>query len=245
MESTNGYLLTCLYSSGCPELRELGAQEMIEGFVEGQPMDPAAMVKDVLRRIGPSVFYRLIAPAKGLGTDIFDREVVRAYWIYNPDLLVPVTKAAVTKILRQGFSGFSQHKQAEMITRIRGVQGGKPHHNFDVLWLLKSFTNPKVGIAIPQDLLQKTNDCLVRAGRVRSNGKALGVETVSVVQKGNNALALGPVSMTVGLGFVKKALPGDFVSIHLGVAREIISGRDAEDLGMITGEAIEFVNEGS
>ena len=245
-ELIRGARLGCRYSYRCNELRELDFPELeTERFILTSAMLwPSAMksrlprVLEILKKLTPYYYYQLIAFLSGR-TDFFSQDIVRAYWLGNGTLLSPLTETNITAFLEQGKIPETEQVVPGPISRVRSLEGGLPHHNFDVLLRVKetrSFT-PR--------LLMDLNRCLIKPGLVvrfqeMAETTLLHVKTIAVAEE-NGDLVLGEVEEFVAPGFVKRIKPGQHVALHLGWAREKIDSETAENLRALTKEALAFI----
>lgn len=237
-----GIQLAGLYSLGCPELEQITITNKVELFVRGIKTTESLLASDVrgiLERLDPFVFYQLIALATG-EPDFFSEQVIRAHWL-GGSFLRPIEKGHIHKVFANGtLKGcFEVHRLTALLMKLRGLIGCKPHHNFCVLQLLAGY---KKGIPIPPPVLTSTGLCLVKPGRILSiDGDYFTVETVSLIVKEDNLLGLQTAKEIVKRGFVAdRPVRQAFVSIHLGSAREIITGRDFNRLIALTRGALCF-----
>lgn len=229
-----GLRVACLYSVGCPELKRMKAKkkQIIYDFLRNPKGDKSPSVKEILEKLEPFLFYKLISFQNDI-TDPFNEDIVRSYWLGNP-LLKPIAKENVARLL---FSEESQEHHQLRLMKILNLVGGKPHHNFETLWLIKGI---KAGRGFPLKFLGNLNNCLVRAGKVIYTGKLISeVKTKSIVFQ-NRKITLEDSIESLQGSFVKNLEEEDFISIHLGMAREKIQRETAENLLKITEEAISF-----
>ena len=230
-----GLRIACLYSLNCPELlKEPGAQKIVFEFIKNPEKEKTPLVKEILEKLEPFIFYQLIALQNGI-TDPFEENVVRAYWLGN-NLLKTITKRDARNFFNLGFS-FEHHKLT--LIKILDLVGGKPHHNWETLWLIKKV---KRKLGLPREFLVNLDNCLITAGEiVYAGGDTLQVKTKELsLERGKIVLRNAMPLIGRGLDKVKER---DFVSIHLLQAREKISRNCAKNLIEITKEAIEFFKE--
>lgn len=226
-----GILIACLYSFGCPEFKEMKVDEKILNFIKNPKQEKFPEVKAVLEKLEPFLFYQLIGIANSRN-DYFSEDIVRAYWLGN-EFLKPIKAKDLWIIFSQriipDFYRFS-------ILKIRNLVGGKPHHNLNVFQILDEIKRiPKV----PLELIGKTIDCLILPGKVVEINEKILVETLSIAWE-KDKLFLQNLKKKIEKGFIREAREGDYVSIHLGMAREKISEGIAENLIKITQETLEF-----
>lgn len=227
----NGIFVVCLYSFGCPEFKEMKVDEKVLNFIKNPSQEKTSEVKAVLEKLEPFLFYQLIGIANSRN-DYFSEDIVRAHWLGN-EFLKPIKAENLWVI-------FSQRMIPELhrfsILKIRNLVGGKPHHNLKIFQIFEKIRQmPK----IPLESLEKTINCLVLPGRVVEVNEDILVETFSVVWEGDKPL-LQNLRKRIEKGFVAEVSKGDFVSIHLGMAREKISKETAENLIKISQESLDF-----
>jgi len=244
---TEGIRLAGLYSLGCPELKQDDgdAEKKVETFVRGLrvrgsflPLD----IRGILENLDPFLFYQLIALASNV-SDFFDANVVRAHWLGGP-LLKTVEKSHIEQVFRNGKSRLPRdtHHLVNMALKLRALMGKPPHHNICVVSILGGFNLN--GCPIPE-ILQKINECLVRAGKVVGAGEeTLMVESFVVGVAGIGVIGLKEECFDIRRGFAENAQVDDYVSFHLGRGREIISAAQADLLRIYTQEAIQFAKRG-
>lgn len=218
-----GEIITALYSFGCPELRQFGAENFIFGFLKDPTLPKLPQARTILERLEPYLFYQLIAKKNNL--EPFDPRVVRAHWLGN-ELLKEIEE----RDIKECFSKISTHDTR--ILKLIDLTGGLPHHNFDALWILKKVKK------ITADLQKEINDCMIRVGKVIEikNDKIL-VETQGIVF---DEFHLENTKEEISKFFLKEIKIGDYVSIHFGKARERITASIAKNLTRISQEALSF-----
>jgi len=225
-----GILTSCLYSFGCPELRQFGAEKFFFEFLKNTEKTKLPLVRTILEKLEPYYFYSLIGYKNNLPP--FSQRVVRAHWLGN-NLLKRIEKEDVKELFKE--KKFQGH-QTRFI-KIFDLIGGKPHHNFSTLWLIKKIENLNPN-------LKMIEDCLVRAGKVvEIKEEKFVVETQRLVLD-RKKLRLQEVIEEIPRFFLKRPVKfNDWISIHFGVAREKISRDCAQNLQRIIQEAILFFEE--
>lgn len=227
-----GLKIACLYSFGCPELEGMRTKELIFDFIKNPRKDKSHLVKETLQKLEPFLFYQLIGLQNNI-SEPFSEDVVRAYWLGNW-LLKPLTTEDIERFVSQ--RGNIEHHRLRLIKTLELV-GGKPHHNFEILWLIKKIRRNQ---RLSSKFLDNLNNCLIRAARVTEIKElTLKVKTKSIVLKGQE-ITLEDSIEKISRGFVREIKKGDLVSIHLGIARENIERGTAENLSEIVKEAISF-----
>lgn len=241
--SDKGIRLAALYSAGCPELTETECGAAIDSFLSsGNGSGPSTEeVKKILERLDPFAYYQLIATANG-EEDVFSESVVRAHWLGAGDLS-PVADLHVRRVL--GNTSLEEclgiHRLVALVTRLRGLIGFLPHHNFCALHL---FTALRKGIKIPDQLILSADQCLIRPAKVLAReGNFLQVKTLSLVSRKDG------LDLNIRTTKVEKWLVADqdvfpnLVSIHLGRAREMITEVQYHKLEWLMEQAVNFSNK--
>lgn len=229
-----GLRIACLYSLNCPELlKEPEAQKIVFEFIKHPEKEKTHLVKEILEKLEPFIFYQLIALQNDI-TDPFAEDVVRVYWLGN-NLFKTITKRDVSNLFT---SILVEHHKLKLI-KILDLIGGKPHHNWETLWLIKKV---KMKQGLSREFLVNLDNCLITAGEIVYAGETtLQVKTKQISLK-NGKIILKDAMPLIGQS-LDKVREGDFVSIHLLQAREKISRERAENLIRITKEAISFFEE--
>lgn len=229
-----GARLACLYTFGCSELRgNPEAEEAVLGFIREPKPENLPRVRTILEGLEPSVAYRIIAAANGI-EDSLSEEVVRAYWL-GGELLKIATDDMLAGVLSEGF-----HSRQLLVAH--KVRGRKPHHNLNVVWLVSI-----VQQSVPQKLthiISGASDCLVVPGKViEVEEETIRVLAPSLSREGDK-FALVAAPREVKRGFIREARQGEWMSIHLGMAREFITEETAESLMAATHEALQILQRG-
>jgi len=222
-EVLKGEIITALYSFGCPELKQFGAEKFIFNFIRNPTKSKIAQVRTILQRLEPYLFYELIAKKNKLSP--LDLKVVKAHWLGN-ELLKKIEKEDI----KECFPKILSHDMR--ILKIVDLIGGLPHHNFDALWILKKTKK------LTRPLQEEITNCLIRTGRIiEIKGGKISVETEKI---DFDNLCLTKSIEEISRFFLKEIKTGDFVSIHFKRAREKISLQTAKNLKKITQEALLF-----
>jgi len=216
-----GILTACLYSYGCPELKQIGAEKLFLNFLENPEKSKLPFVKDILEKLEPFIYYRLIAKMNGINSP-FNLKVVKAYWL--GDGLLRTMK-------KEDIEDFSINR----LIKLSDLIGAKPHHNFNILWLTKKTEK------IP---IEKIDECIIKPGKVLEvREKDILVRTIKLFSEGKK-ICLKEVEEEISKGFLRGFIGfDDWVSIHFRSAREKISRNCAQNLIALTKEAIEFFKE--
>lgn len=232
-----GVWISTKYSWGCPELTKMGAQSLIFKFVRSPTQGKLAVVIAYLERLEPFLYYQLIGMANNIA-DPFDERIIRAFWLGN-DLLKPVTKKDIESFLSKR-KDLGVHSLP--LIKIMDLIGGKPNHNFEILWLLKDKKpNQILRAKFLEDIINK---CLVRAGEIiEIKRPGLVVKTIAVNAE-KKEIVLKERTEKISFGFMGQLRKGDIISVHLGTAREIIERETSKNLLKITEEALTFFQKG-
>lgn len=108
-------------------------------------------------------------------------------------------------------------------------------HNFLVLRKIRG-----IGSHLPKEILESMINCLVSFGKVikiKNKEGLLKVEHQTVLFK-KEKFRFDRRKEEIGRGFVEEVNHGELVSIHWGLAREVISGQEAETLERVTREIL-------
>ncbi|OGY26130.1 MAG: hypothetical protein A2Z24_01925 [Candidatus Woykebacteria bacterium RBG_16_44_10] len=247
------------YQLGFCGPQEAKSRNILRDFAAGKKVDEEA-VKEVFRHFeAPYPYFKLIAKSNRI-TDPFDKKVVKAMWVGN-ELLDNVKTEDLRNLIRAEFVKPNLLSQEEAEKRVAKIpDGAVPHHSFHVLIL-----GPVAGrVDLKGSLLDL---CRVGWGRVseiknrslrnsklsvsqysRALRPPRGLKNLQVISK---PLILGK-RMRLGkeiereVGWNKNILPkvkiGDWVSFHWGVACEILSPEEAQNLEHYTQKTIDLVN---
>jgi hypothetical protein len=174
-----------------------------------------------LEKLEPFIYYRLIAKINDINSP-FNLNVVKAYWLGNSLLRI---------IKKENIEDISINR----LIKLPDLIGGKPHHNFSVLWLTKKTEN------IP---IEKVDECLIKPGKViEIRQKTILVETMRLLVE-RKRIYLEDSKEEISKEILKGLVSfDDWISIHFRSARERISRNCAQNLIALTKEAIEFFKE--
>jgi hypothetical protein len=216
-----GILTSCLYSYGCPELKQIGVEKLFLNFLENPEKSKLPFVEDILEKLEPFIYYRLIAKMNGINSP-FNSKVVKAYWLGN---------GLLRTIKKEDIEDFSINR----LIKLSDLIGAKPHHNFNVIWLTKKTKN------IP---IEKVDECLIKPGKViEIRRKTILVETMRLLVE-RKRIYLEDSKEEISKEILKGLVSfDDWVSIHFRSVREKISRNCAQNLIALTKEAIEFFKE--
>jgi hydrogenase maturation factor len=217
-----GILASCLYSYGCPELKQIGAEKLIFNFLKNPEKSKIPFVKDILQKLEPFIYYRMIGKMNGINSP-FNLKVVKAHWLGN-NLLRPIKRADL------------EDTSISRLIKLSDLIGTKPHHNFSVIWSTKK--TDKISI-------EKIDECLIKPGKVLEiKENSLLVQTIKLFSEGKK-IYFKDSKEEVFKEILRELISfDDWVSIHFRSAREKISRNCAENLLKITKEAISFFQRG-
>ncbi len=243
----NGLRLACLYSCCCkaelnPAL-EAVEEAIMRNFLGNADCleEDSLHARNVIRNSHSAVFYRLIAVSQGRD-DFFEEGIVSAHWLGN-ELLKPINKEDIEKVMGSMVIGTAYDRFIVDFMKIKDLVGGKAHHNFYVFQTIVPFWLKKIreDKEIPPEIISKTNACLVRpaiAVGIRQSG--ISVRTLALEQEKQYLVIHKGIEEEVSQGFVPEILQGDFLSLHLGMARQKLERREMCFLENITSEALNF-----
>ncbi len=224
-----GLRIACLYSFSCPELKKAKEKKTILEFAKEPQFEKAPKAREILIKLEPFFFYQFIAHQNKI-SDPFNERVVRAYWLGN-EFLKRVTKEEI-----KTFTLLKKEITHKKITALKLLEliNGKPHHNFETLWLIKK------NQFLTERILQEITDCLVRPGKIiKQERNILFLETFRLNLE-EKKIVLKKEICKVDQGFLKDPKKEHLVAIHLSRAREKISKETFQNLLKITKEAISF-----
>jgi len=215
-----------------------GSAETLLGYIEGR-RGKKEIKKALMKFEGLYHYLSLIASENGM--EPFDSEVVEAYWIGN-ELLENISIGRFRKMITGRFSGRGKlpvaaaRKFASLLP-----EGAIPHHSFHVLYF-NSITGrlpPSVG------LLDK---CRIGWGEVERIGKGNAVVSSSPLLLRNGSYLLGrerrkKVSLMYKGRPLVKAKKGEIIAFHWGLAVDVLTEKQRDNLMAFTSRSIESVNE--
>jgi len=250
-----GLRLACLYSWGCEPLLKMDFPQLrIANFIKSSiRIDNRRFqrripwILKILKRLDPYYYYQLIACLFDVENP-FDESVVRAHWQGEGLERIPEGFLSFFKgRLDFGFNPRSDRKKAIRIVlgplrRICMLKKGFPFHNFDVFLQvkrMKKFT--------PRSLMY-INGCLIRPAQVlgekRIGQKNLLHVRIMFVFSENGCLKIGEREEFISPEFIEGVKEEEWVSVHFGWAREIITPKTAENIKKLTEQALAFSNQG-
>ena len=191
---------------------------------------------ELLKFHAQSAYLSLIARHSGLG--MFDRRVVRAFWLGGP-LLGRVPRDALQPFITDElFSGRQGARARALCASL--PEGLLPHHTFNVLFI--NF----VSLGVPRTV-GNFDSCCVSAGRVLSVDGERALVARKAITRNPSGFALAERRSAValrkgGLRLIGDVRPGDVVSVHWGMAVEKLGARDAASLMHYTQKNIDAIN---
>ena len=211
---------------------------------------PSARLLEVLRGFhGAYPYLRFLAEHNGSG-DPFDYQVTEAYWIGN-SLLQHVPPDAFYTHLQRRFSAKFPREHVKNFFKTRPY-ASFPHHSLHVFNAFSTMgTVPDAfasGMGPDDKVGQLMDKCRISWGRIIDvQEQDLVVEYEPVVRQ-NGKLSLGPPTRTKlarhvnGTTLLPDAGPGDWVSAHWGLACEVLSPVQVEDLKTYTLASMRLAN---
>jgi len=224
-----GLRIACLYSFSCPELKKAKEKKTILEFAKEPQFEKAPKAREILIKLEPFFFYQFIAHQNKI-SDPFNERVVRAYWLGN-EFLKRVTKEEI-----KTFTLLKKEITHKKITALKLLEliNGKPHHNFETLWLIKK------NQFLTEKILQEITKCLIRPGEIIKIEKNILFVKTFKLNLEEKKVVLREVISKVDQGFLKDPKKEHLVTIHLSRAREKISKKTFQNLLKITKEALTF-----
>lgn len=241
MSMHEGLRLAVLYSLGCPEIRHLNAEGVLFAALSssGDFQRHVFFVQRIIQQIDPFAFYQLIGRANGR-SDFFAPDIVRAHWL-SGSLLRELSLNDIKLLRIHGMIPSAINGPEVMLIKLQNLIGGLPHHNFVVFSLIK---RAKQSGQFPPNFWLDFNNCLVRVGQVISvNSNLIVVRTKALVQR-DGQFCLEEREETIHSAFVSEVKTGNYVSYHLGRAREVLNETEAAALELITQQAFAFSQKG-
>jgi hypothetical protein len=181
-------------------------------------------------------YLSLIAGENGL--EPFDGEVVRAFWTGNR-LLDSVRPGALRKFIEKDLM---KGKQAARARKLCGSlpEGIVPHHSFNVLFV--NF----VSRAVPRTI-RNFDSCCITWGKVLSVSgdsaivmrESIGYDGGFIIKPKKSAVSLS----RGGMRFLCDVEKGDAVSVHWGMAIELLSQKNERLLKEYTLKNIRAIND--
>jgi hypothetical protein len=234
----DGLELAIRFSYVTNQLHFCGPSKAEDAFLRYiKKKDNAKDVKDVFLRFeGLWPYFSEIA-AKNK-KDVFDFEVVEAYWIGNR-LLDTMTKkenaAVVRKLMQRGLPT----SIGEPLIR-KMPEGLVPHHCFNVFYVGVGHTTGSV-----ETNLANMNNCRPAWGKVvEISANSMLVESQSVVLK-KGKYVIGPDEKETAVyldTFLPKVKKGDLVALHWGFACMVLNKEQAENMKKYTQKTLDVLN---
>lgn len=190
------------------------------------------VVKKILERSNALHLY-LNLIAKHNNKDVYDKEVIEAYWLGNK-LLEKVPSSEIKSLILKEFTGMPKSAAIELANNV--PEDALPHHSFHVFHI-HSVTK-KVGS------LTNIDKCRISWGKVRHIGKdKLIVAYIPIESKGKIRFG-SPKEIEVSYHkeFIPNVKEGDYVSMHWDMAIQVLNSEQVENLKKYTERNIKAIN---
>jgi hypothetical protein len=213
------------------------ARAAFESCAEAQPLPEVRAWARTFEGAYP--YLALIARANGL-PDPLDYRVVEAYWLGN-ELLDGVGLAPMADSLRERFAPRVSARTLDLLIG-KAPAGAQPFHAFHVFDVCR-----RTGAL--SETIETLDRCRIGWGEVAAadDGHLLARVQPLVLKDGKLALAEARVERITrqvdGRGFVGRARPGDWISIHWGWACDVLTARQLVNLRRHTMRHITLANE--
>ncbi|MDD5147834.1 MAG: DUF6390 family protein [Candidatus ainarchaeum sp.] len=232
---TSALQFACRYSLVPNELGYCGKEKAFlefGKFLKNPEEKKIPEIKNLLGSFfGLHSYLDLIARANN--KNVFDPEVLEAYWLGNR-LLENVPRAGISRAILH----LEKYGLPEKIAEQKAIslpEGALPHHSLHVLHV--NFVTRKL-----RPLVRNLSDCLIQWAEVRavSNGKlrVKGIELKAL----NKKFVLQEKTKTIENQFSLLPEKGDFVSVHWKNAIEILSKEQLKNLQKTTMKNIGLAN---
>jgi len=243
MEELDGILRCSKYAFGPNRLHYCGpdANAEILSYIQNSASDPGlATLLKAFRTMFP--YLRLIAEANNV-KDVFNPQVVEAYWIGNK-LLEQIPKKKLYNNLVEAHElkkklGLGEFFKIEDKIGL----GALPHHSFHVFNIWKRTGNLETA-----HTLESMDECRISWGEIlEANGPFLRVKTEPLIFE-NGQLGLGaPMERKIirkldSPSEIDNLKSGDTVSIHWGVPCEALTRQETLNLRKYTLKSIAVAN---
>lgn len=187
---------------------------------------------------------KLIATENNI-PDVFDRQVVEAYWVGN-DLLRHISVENYTALLLEKFnlprklgnSGFARLKRKMLSYRLY------PHHSFHVFNIFK-----RTGHDPSFHTLHTMDECRIGWGHVKkvTNKYFFSVEAQPLIIKHNRLQFGDPAQRDIHVDYRGKKIQvpakvGDWVSFHWGRLCDVLSHQQVQQISYYTKQAMDYFN---
>lgn len=239
-----GLLLCAQYAASPNFLGYCGptkSSSLIDHLIEKQTDGEVSHILSDFETLYP--YLELIARENNID-DVFDKNVVEAYWIGNQLLGRAYQKNSAffqeklvleKKLERKGFSFFMNKIRSFMYL---------PHHAFHVMNIFKrTGKNPSV------HTIETMDACKIGWGRVVSTNADASIVVVTnplIIKENKLALATAMkknIQFSYGKKqYMKKLLHGSWVSFHWGYVCDIMTEKQVKNLAYYTQKAIDFFN---
>ncbi len=233
----DSFELAARYSFMPNKLKYCGPEDtdqILFDYVKGKA--DKMVVKQILEQFNALYLY-LNLVAKHNNKDVFDKDVVEAYWLGNK-LLDKVPSEDIKNLILNDFTKAGMPKSVAIELASKVPKEAVPHHSFHVLHI-HSMTN-KIS-----PTLTNIDKCRISWGKVRHIGKdKLIVAYRPLEAKGK--LKLGE-PREIEVNYHKEFLPNlkvdDYISMHWNLAIQILDEKQVESLRKYTEKNIEAMNK--
>jgi len=185
-------------------------------------------------------YLQLIAKENNI-KDLFDQQVVEAYWVGN-NLLKNIKSGDYLHFLQEKIliEKKIEKKSLEKIKLKISTDQFLPHHNFHVFNIFKRMSRD-----LKFDTLKTMDECRIGFGKIISERTIVQYKPL-VYAKNKLSFGLYTIkSLTVdykGKQFIKNIKIGEWVSFHWGFVCDILTDRQVKNLEFYTQKAIDFYN---
>ena len=194
------------------------------------------LIKSLSRFEGMYPYLKAIADKNK--KDVFDYDVVEAYWIGN-SLLDSFEDKNIKKIILTLIErGLPKSIGAKLIADL--PSGFKPHHSFNVFYVGVGRITGSV-----ETTLHNMNKCMISCGKVVNLRKnKILIKTKNIVKK-NNKFSFGEeTAKTVSFmpELIKNIKKNDFVAVHWDFAPVKLTSKQVKNLDKYTEKTLKIMN---
>ena len=207
----DGLKLAAKYSFQPNNLGYCGTSSFVSAYKSGD----MEKIKQELKQFRAHYAYlRLIA--KENNKDPFDHDVVKAFWIGN-ELLENICHEAFRDFVANDL--FPESPRAKPLAE-NLPEGLVPHHSFNSLYI--NF----ISDAVPKTI-ESYDSCCVTFGEVLSVSEKATVKRNCIGEGPSLQQKTEEISLEIdGIRFIDSIKPGDLVSVHWGMAIQVLSPSD-------------------
>jgi len=192
------------------------------------------VVKQILDQFD-SIKHYLSLIARYNDKDVFDKEVIEAYWLGNK-LLEKVPSEEIKNLILNEFTKTGMAREIAIGLANKVPKDALPHHSFHVLHIHEA--TKKTGA------LTNIDKCRISWGKVRHIGKDKLIVAYRPIEV-KDRIKLGG-AREIEVDYNKEFLPnlneGDFVSMHWGLAIQLLDERQVENMEKYTEKNIDAMN---